>query len=170
MPRAVTAGLVEPFGYGLAYPNWLDPLSPAVGLSYAHPIGGIHQQRIIAATCSLTTDANAANRFVSLDYTNARGITYHRNAASVLVTANTTGQVFWWSVNRTLAEWNTGTPVFVPLLNAFLPPAFTAVFKVDNIQAGDQLSAIHLWVENFPTGERGYPTGMVPDDTELPAY
>lgn len=161
MSEAVTAGLVEPFGYGLAYPNWLDPLSPTVGTNYVHTVGGIHQQRILAATATLTTDANVANRLMSLDFTNARGVTYMSNAASVLVTASTTNQVFYWSISQSISEWNTGTPVWVPMLNAFLPPAFTAVFKVANIQAGDQLSNIHLWVENFPTGPRGYQTGMV---------
>lgn len=165
MNEAVSAGLVEPFGYGLAYPNWLDPVAPAAGQNYIHTVGGIHQQRILAATCTLTTDANVANRLMSLDFVNARGVTYMSNAASVLVTAGTTNQVYYWAISQSISEWNTGTPVWVPLLNVFLPPAFTAVFKVANIQVGDQVSNVHLWLENFPTGERGYPTGMVRADS-----
>lgn len=167
MSEAVTAGLVESFGYGLAYPDWLDPASPAAGAALSVSVDGFWNLRVVAATCSITTDANVANRLVSLDFVNARGITYARNAASVLVTASTTGQVFWWALDRTVAEWNTGTPVFVPVLNAFLPPGFSVKFAVDSIQAGDQLSAVHLWVEKYPTGARGYPVGMIRSDVAV---
>jgi hypothetical protein len=32
-------------------------------------------------------------------------------------------------------------------------------FTVAGIQVGDQLSGLSLWVEKFPTGPTGYPTG-----------
>lgn len=158
---STTEGLVEPFGYGLAYPDWLDVASPAAGQTASVTVEGQWYVRLVAARLSITTDANVANRVVSLDYINARGTTYVQNAASVLVTASTTAQVFEWDRNRTVAEWNTGTPVWAPLLDEFLPPGFTIKFNVAAIQVGDQLSGIHLWVEKFPTGARGYPTGMV---------
>ncbi len=158
---SVTEGLLEPFGYGLGYPDVVDLTTPALGANASVPVAGEYQVRVLAAIATLTTDANAANRLLSLDYINQRGVTLHRNGASVLVTANTTAQVFVWGANRSVAEWNTGTPVWVPLLPIFLQPGYSVQFTVDNKQAGDQLSALHLMVERFETGERGYPVGVV---------
>lgn len=157
----VTTGLLAPFGWGLGYPDWIDPTAPAAGANFVHVVGGTHYERLLAVRATISTDSNVANRFVSVDYINARGTTYCRNAAGVVVTASTTGQVFEWNAARTVAEWATNTPVLAPLLMAFLPPAFQVQITLDNIQVGDTITAVHLWVEKWPTGPRGEPTGMV---------
>jgi hypothetical protein len=159
--RSVTVGLLQPYGWGLGYEDFSDPASPAAGANYSRTVQGQHWERFLAARCLITTDGNAANRLVSLDFINARGTTYVRNAASVVVTASTTNQAFEWNIGRTIAEWNTNTPVFCPLMSTFLQPAFTVQITLDNIQAGDQISGIHLWMEKWPTGPRGVPEGMV---------
>ncbi len=159
--RDVTTGLLQPFGWGLGYPDWIDPASPAAGANFVHTVGGSHYERLIAATATVTTDANVANRFVSLDYMNARGVTYARNGAGLVLTASTSATVFQWNSARTVAEWAAGTPVLVPLMLAFCPPGFMWQITLDNIQVGDAITAVHLWVEKWPTGPRGYPQGMV---------
>lgn len=161
MARDVTTGLLQPFGWGLGFPDWSDPDSPAAGANYTRVVGGTHYERIIAATVTLTTSATAANRFVSLDFINARGTTYCRNAAGVVVTASTTNQVFHWNSARTVGEWAPGTPILCPLMLAFLPPAFKVQITVDNIDTTDALTAVHFWLEKWETGPRGEPTGMV---------
>lgn len=161
MTEFVTKGFVEPFGYGLGYPDWLNITAPAAGLTFTHTIGGSHYERILAARATFTSDANAANRLVTLDFVNARGTTFVQNGASTVITANTTGQVFEWDIGRTVAEWNANTPIWSPLARFLMPPAFTVVFNVSNIQVGDQLTGLSMWVEKFPTGKTGYPTGDV---------
>ncbi len=120
--------------------------------------------------CTIATDANVANRFVSLDYINARGTTYCRNAAGVVLTASTSGQVFEWNAGRTVAEWAAGTPVLAPLFMSFLQAAFQVQITIDNIQVGDTITGIHLWLEKWPTGPRGYPEGMVTEQELLTAH
>jgi hypothetical protein len=159
---SVTESLVQPFGYGRAFPDWIDVATPAAGATASVTVAGENSIRVIAARLLITTDANVANRVVTLDYLNARGTTYVQNGASVLVTASTTAQVFEWHRNRSVAEWNTGTPVWSPLLDQILPPGFTIKFNVASIQATDAISGLRLWVERFPTGARGYQQGMVP--------
>lgn len=159
-----TAGLVGQFGYGLAFPDWIDVPTPAAGATATYTVPGQYSQRIVAARLSLTTDANAANRLVTLDYVNARGITYVQNGAALVVTANTSAQVFEWHRNRTVSEWAANTLVWAPLLDVFLPPGFRVVFNVANIQVADAISGLRLWVEDFPTGLRGYPRGAVGDE------
>jgi hypothetical protein len=152
-------GLVQPFGYGLAYPDWLDVTTPAAGANASVVVGGENSIRVVAARATLVTDANVASRVLTLDYLDGRGNTRCRNGAGVTVTASDTGETYEWNNSRGSAEWNTGTPVFAPLAPLLIPPGCTIRFTVTNIQAGDQLSALSLWVERFPTGDNGYPLG-----------
>jgi len=155
----VVESLVQPFGYGIAFPDWLDVATPAAGATQTVTVPGEYYYRLVAARLLITTDANVANRLVTLDYLNARGTTYLQNGAGVVVTANTSAQVFQWDANRTSGEWAANTPIFAPLSSVFLPPAFVIKFNVLNIQAADAISGLRLWVEKFPTGGRGYPQG-----------
>lgn len=159
--RSVTVGLLQPFGWGLGYEDFSDPASPAAGANYVRTVTGGHWERVLAIRCLLTTSATAANRFVSVDFVNARNVTYCRNAAGVIVTASTTNQAFEWNAGRTVSEWAANTPVLVPLFLTFLQPGFQIQITVDNIQTGDQISGVHVWFEKWPTGPRGVPEGMV---------
>ena len=154
--------VVAPAAFGRTYRDWIDVTQPAAGAAASVTIQGPWYVRVIAARATLTTDSNVANRILTLDYINARSITYHQNGAAVLVTASTTNQVFDWDYRRTVAEWNTGTPVWAPLLDEWLPPGFTIKFNVASIQVGDQLASLTLWVEKLPTGTRSGPENAFP--------
>lgn len=158
-----TYGLLDAFTYGCGAQNALAVTSPAAGATQSVTVPGEYIYRVLAARLSITTDANAANRLVTLDYVDPRGVTYVQNGAGLVLTANTTAQVFQWSRGRTVAEWAANTPVFVPLENVFLAPGWVVKFNVANIQAGDQLSSIRLLVEQFETGDRGYVLGVAHD-------
>lgn len=162
----VVTGLLQPFGHGLGFPDWIDVTSPAAGAAASYTVTGDNYVRVLAARASITTDSNTANRIVSLDFVNARSVTYCRNAAAVVVTASTTNQAFEWQYGRGTSEWNTNTPVFAPIMLAPLAPGFTVKFSVDNVQVGDQLSGLKLWVEKFLTGPDGYSTGVNFTDQE----
>ncbi len=161
-------GLVGPFGYGPAYPAWLDVTSPAAGAQASVTVDGRWQTRVVGARSILTTDANAANRSHTIDYLDNNGVVRLRNGAGVVWTANTTAQTFEWSSERTLSEWAANTPVYVPLAPFFLPAGWSIRFTVTNIQAGDTLTGLSLWVEQFETGRGGFGIGVVgdPDATE----
>jgi hypothetical protein len=154
---SVTEGIVGPFSVGLAYQDWLDVATPAAGAQASFTVPGDYSMRVIAARAQITTDANAANRIVTLDFANARSSVYHSNGAGKLITANTTAQAIWWSRNRSVSETVAGAPIWCPLLDEIMPPGFTITWAVAAIQATDQLSQLRLWVEKFPTGSRGYP-------------
>lgn len=166
MPELVTQGLTEPFQEGLAFQDTLLPADPAAGANLSIVVGGENWIRVLSAIATISTDANAANRFVSLDYISARGTTYVRNAAGLVVTANTTNQVFVWSEQRTDAQWATNTPVLVPVSSIFLPPGDTIRITLDSIQVGDTIKSASFVIERFPTGPRGQPVGVVP----VPAF
>lgn len=152
-------GLVLPFGYGKAFPDWVDVPAPAAGAETAFTVDGGYAIRLLAARSILTTDANVANRSHTVDYVDARGNVRVRNGAGLVVTASTSAQGFEWSSSRAIAEWASNTPIYAPLFPAILPPGFTIRFEVTNMQAGDQLSGLSLYVERFPTGPGGFLTG-----------
>ena len=166
MPFPVASGLLEPFAVGIGYQDFVQVTTPAAGANAPFVVESRNWLRVLAAVATLTTDANAANRVLSLDFINARGTTYLRNFAPLVITANTAATVFHWQEQVTTSEWNTNTPVKVPVSSLFLPPATTVQFTLDNKQVGDTLTVLSLTVERFDTGPTGYAIGFTPDPSQ----
>jgi hypothetical protein len=157
----VTTGLLAPFGWGLGYPDWVDVPQPAAGANASFTVDGSNYVRVIAARARLTTSVTVANRFVTLDYVDARAVVRASSGASVAVPASQTNQQHDWHYNRGAGSSGAGATTVSPLLFTFLPPGFVIRFTVANIDGTDQLSSLSLYLERFPTGVRGEPTGMV---------
>jgi hypothetical protein len=156
-----TTGLLAPYGWGLGYPDWVDVPQPSAGANASVLVDGTNIVRVLAARARLTTSATVANRFVSLDYVDARSNVRASSGASVAVPASQTNVQHEWDYNRAAGSSGAGAQTSSPLLFTFLPPGFTIRFTVLNIDGTDQLSSLSLWVERFNTGPRGEPTGMV---------
>jgi hypothetical protein len=122
---------------------------PAAGANAVEQFSRDFAVRSLAAHAQLDTDGNAANRLLSLDFLPAGDAVWIRNAPTVLITASTVAQVFQWDTAHHVAEWNTGTPVFVPVFSEWLPCPLTVQFTVDSKQVGDQLSALKLVVQRL---------------------
>ena len=150
----MTAGeySASPYRYDEAFVDYVDVAQPAAGANASYLVPGQYGVRVLAARATLSTDANAANRLVSLDYITANSVTRVRNCAGVVWTANTTSQAFVWNQAWAVSEWAANTPVLMPVLGLLLPPTWSVQFTVDNKQAGDQLSALTIVVEKVPTG------------------
>jgi hypothetical protein len=146
---ASTRGLLSPFTADQGWQDFIDPASPAAGANFSFQTGGQDFLRIIACTATLTTDANVANRLFALDLLTGRGTNPIRNAATVLVTANTAATVYQWDLCHSVSEWNTGTPVYSPMVDIMLGPGWTVQLTVDNKQVGDTITAIHFVVERY---------------------
>lgn len=123
--------------------------NPAAGANASYDRSYARAFRVLYATATVTTDANAANRQFSLDYL-AGGRTLVRNTPAAVITASTTNLVYIWSMNLALWDGATNAPTLVPLLPLWLPPACSVQFTLDSIQVGDQLSALSLVVEELP--------------------
>lgn len=161
----VTYGLLEPFHHGRGYQKPIDPVNPAAATTYTHTVPGSAWERLILCSFQLTTDSNSANRIVTVQYATGDGTVYAADGSGVLVTANTSAQQFYGSNQRGTSEWQTPGPVFFPLWGGFLAPGSKIIVNVANMQADDQLSAIHLLMEKFETDESGYLTGGIDSAT-----
>ena len=162
MPAPVEKGLLEAFGYGCGVQDFIPVAQPAAGANTSVQVDGRNYWRVLGARATLTTDANVANRLLSLDFINGRSITYMRNQPPVVIIASTTNQAFEWKEQLTGSEWNSNTPVHTPVSSIFLPPGTLVQWTVTAIQAGDQLSGLSLTIERFQVGPYGYEVGWVP--------
>lgn len=130
-----------------AYIDFVDVASPAAGANATYAVQGVVAVRPLAARATLTTDSNAADRFLAVDYLKAGGASYVRNGDGPAITAATTAQAFEWSANRGQGAWVSGGAIFLPLLPIWLPVGMAIRFTVDAIQATDQLSGLKLVLE-----------------------
>lgn len=142
----------SPFRYDEAWIDYVDVAQPAAGANKSFTVPGEFGVRVLAARATLTTDANAANRLMSLDFVSANSVTRVRNCAGVVWTANTTAQTFVWNCAWAVSEWAANTPVLIPVNELLLPPGWLVQFTVDNKQVGDQLASLSLVVLKVPTG------------------
>ena len=142
----------DQYRYDEAYVDFLDVASPAAGANATVLVPGQFGYRVLAALASLTTDANAANRLVSLDVINANSSTRLRNPAPASIPANTSGQKYVWNDAYATGASITNGPMVAPVNCLLVPPAWTIQITIDNKQAGDQLAALSLVVLKVPTG------------------
>lgn len=148
--------LGQSFGYGLTEQSTITPgqgsaaAAPAAGASYTLTLERYNWWRLVFCTFTLTTDANAANRYVTVEYPGGDGVSVLADAAAVIVTASTTNQRYVGSLNRGVSEWNANADVLFPLSGIMLEAGRTVKINVANIQVGDQLSKIRLTFDRVP--------------------
>lgn len=138
-------------GFGLAWGSQ-EPFAiaaPGAATAATFTVDGRGRRRLVSLVFTLTTDANAANRYVTVEYRGIAAGAFAVNAASVLVTANSV-QRFAGSIDRGVAEWNAGTDVLFPLEDVFLHASDQLVIAVGAMQAGDTLTGIRGVMERFP--------------------
>lgn len=131
--------------------------SPAAGANFALANSGLQDSRLLSVTFKLVTDANAANRYVSVDYNDGNGHLFVRNGIQGAVTAGTTA-LFSFNSHRTVSEANANNEVFAPLQPALIQSTQSIGINIVNIQAGDQLSQIvMLWERYIAEADSPYP-------------
>lgn len=143
-------GLTQGLTDGIGYQHDLRATTPAAGASFSVVLDSRYVWRVKHCVFTLTTDANVANRYVTLQATYPDGNANWVNAASVTVSANST-QRFVGSSDRTIAEWNTNTDVLFPIDQKFLRDGTTLTVTVTGIQVGDTLTKLYFTFDRFET-------------------
>lgn len=125
--------------------------TPAVGAGFTITPNTASDWLIRALTFQLVTDANAATRAVSLIVSNG-SVNYRRLPAGTTQIASLT-RVYSGSegVSAGIATGSVITLTF-PEAGILLPNGHTLTVDVENIQAGDQISAINGYRFEFPLG------------------
>jgi hypothetical protein len=148
--------LGQPYNAGLGYEHWVRGVNPAGGANFSLALSGFARHRLIACVFTLTADANAANRYVTVEYLLDDNTPFLLGAAAVTVSANST-QRFAGNMYRGEAEWAANTDVIFPLLPIWLDGGWTLKINVAAIQAGDTLTLIRFLFDRFPTSDAAIP-------------
>jgi hypothetical protein len=160
---AVLHGLTSDFAHGRAFSEVRVPANPAVATGFTYTVGSRYWERMAGLSFVMTSDSNAANRNVLLVVKDGSGAVLDAvSPAAVQVASKAYTYVYAQyaaAINDTVNLVNTQR-----LPTVFLQPAYTIVVTIGSVQAGDQVSAIRVYMEQFDTGPQGYPTGMVDED------
>ncbi len=148
--------------YGLTEQSTLEPAAPAAGASLSFKVEKYDRHRLVGIVFQLDTDANAANRYVTVEYLRGGATSVMADGASVVWTANTVAQRFVGKLTQGVAEWNTGTDVFFPLSGLWLETGSVVKINVANIQVGDTLTKIELTFDRYLVASQ-----TPPDESEL---
>jgi hypothetical protein len=119
---------------------------PAAGASFSLTSPGRPGWRLIGATFRLVTDANVADRAVTVDYDDGNGSLFGSNGFGAVVQASTT-ELFSFQANIGQAAWNTRGQAFVPLMPVEIMGGQKLQINVLGVQVGDQLDRIVLVFE-----------------------
>jgi hypothetical protein len=129
---------------------------PAAGANFAFTCQPYDRWRLIAVRFTLTTDANVADRYTTIEYLGANNLPVMTDGPPVAVQASTTNEVFVGSLNRTVSEWNNASDVFFPLSGLWLEAGTVIQIAVANVQVGDQLDLIRLTFDRWPEEPLAY--------------
>jgi hypothetical protein len=138
------------------YLDVITPADPAAGANLTVAIPNQLYVVVRSLKVTVATDATAGNRFLSVDYLWGSRLTMMRNAAAVLLTANTAATVFQFDGQHTVSDFATGTMVFAPLKPLPLPNGVTVQVTLDNKQGGDTLTSCIVVVDRYWKEHRDY--------------
>jgi hypothetical protein len=133
---------------------------PAVATDWSVPVPAGHVWHLLAVQALLTADANAANRVPVLQLSD-EGLVVVSIPVAANITANQAITVCWALGSTSLAF---GSNQALPLPSVDLEPGGSVAVSTAAKQAGDQWSAVRLWV--LDTTVRGAPADLA----ELPLY
>lgn len=162
-----TFGLTGPISYSRGWPRLERLANPAAGANAVHLVPGDRIQRLLVARATLTAGEAAAERKPALKLLDADGVAWAVFGPSGTVVAKGVQETTWaadlgYAVTAASGEAQIGIPALL------LSPGTRVEIAVAAIDAGDQLSAVSLYLEEWPNGPDGYPTGVEP--TVLPPW
>lgn len=133
--------------------GWQDSViipNPALGAVWSYTVDGRYSERLVSARWTLTTSAVVANRFPVLQLLDTNGrIVAVRWAGGTIAASLALGVTL--AGNVTIQSNYGGNEVFGPMPDFITPPGYTWRATVQGIDAGDQQSAITLFVDRFPS-------------------
>jgi len=134
--------------FGQLLPDHLLAANPGAGAALVFPLDSRWWWRFRAVRFTLTTDANVANRFVTVDLCDPEGNAWIRNPAAAFQAAGV-AQEYDFCNRSSSVSGLAAFPQFVDLDRTFIPGGWQLRINVGAIQVGDALTAIRLYVEKF---------------------
>lgn len=153
-------GFTRLFGHGRAFTEVLSVSKPVASAGFTYTSNGNYWELLDSLSFQIVTDANVANRQVTLTIKDGGGVALATIPAASVQAASLTYQ---YTFAHEFSTFNTvvGLAVTAPLPWIFLQPTYTAVVSIGAVQVTDQVSNIRIQSQRFVTGPQGYRVGMV---------
>jgi hypothetical protein len=160
-----TYGLTGGVHYGRGWPHLKRVPNPAAGLPASIKVPGDRIQRMVVVRATLTASVAVATRGVALQFLDADGVVFGAFSPVGEVVKEGVASFTWApGGSRSTAIVAGESQSAIPDL--LLLPGMSAKVAVSAMDAADQLSAVSFYLEEWPNGPDGYPTGVEP--TYLP--
>lgn len=157
-----TLGLTRLLGHGRAFSEVVAVPKPPVDSGFTYTVSR-YWEISDSLAFRLVTDANAANRQVTVNVNDGGGILLASFSAAAVQTASLTRD-YVFLPNYSAPSGPVGGIYNTPWYEGLLQPDFSIVLTVGAKQAGDQVSNIRLNQQRFVTGDGGYLLGVLDDD------
>lgn len=125
--------------------------NPAVATGFTVNVPASEYWLMRCLTFQMVADANAANRIAYLDFTDAGGNRIGRFSSGFTQTATLT-TIYTFSSDIAAYGANAAASIGAPTPNLWLYPGAKLTVGVTSIQAGDQISAVNLTVDQVYGG------------------
>lgn len=153
-----TLGLTRPFSFGRGWPQVVILPVPAAGKGASFSVPGNRNMRLVLARATIVCSAQVANRTPRLRFQNADGLDLYQTPSSGTVLASTEQSASYGVGAVSLTGAATGFAT-VPLPDPVLTPGMRVLLDAGALQTEDQLSALRLYLEQWPNDWSGYPAG-----------
>lgn len=164
MPE-VSLGLTLPFSHGRVLPSIPAVDSPAAGAGLTITISPKYWERAMSLSFRLVTDANAANRQVTLSLVDEDGVLLDAVIPNGTQAASLTND-YVFSINQTTQNSRVAGVFLSPLFQQFIRPQWQLVVGITTVQVGDQVSNVRWNRDRFITGPGGYEIGTTFEETD----
>lgn len=142
--------MANPPGWARGWQEHILIPDPAAGAVWSHTVDGGYSERLVSARWVLTCSAVVADRFPVLYLADTNGTKVLCVWAGGTITA---GEAVGVNLagEYTLQSDYGGAETFGPMPNRIVPPGYVWTATVQNMDAGDQQSAIVLTIDRFPS-------------------
>jgi hypothetical protein len=128
------------------------------GAGYTLTLQQYDRWRLVGFRGLLTTDANAANRFVTVEYLDGQGIAIAEDGSPTAITASQTGVQLRGALTYGAPAGTIATGLWFSLSGLWRPMASQIKIVIAGVQVGDLLSALRFTFDRT----------LVPDDGSYP--
>lgn len=155
--------LGQPYSHGRTQQSVVSPgitpgaAAPVAGTNYTLTLQRYDRWRLVYVTFTVTTDATAGNRYLTVEYPAGDGISQFADGAAVQVTPSSTAQRFVGSLHRGTSEWNAPSDVFFPLSGPWLEAGRSIVITSTNKGSADAFTNIRFTFDRTPVDDDGTP-------------
>jgi hypothetical protein len=156
-------GLTREYAHSRAFSELAALPNPAAGGGFAYRVSGLYWERLASLSFVLTTNGTAGARQVQLNVLDGDGATVAAIPAGGTQAASL-ARLYSWLPGMFPPAGAVVATFLSPLPDVFLQPDWTVSVTIDNVKAGDQVSAVRLYRERFSTGRAGYLLGPFSDD------